>query len=130
MDAEGQPTEATIVEFKTCPTCGLLKAASEFNLSKRSKDGLYWECRSCKRERDRRDYQTHKDKRLEKSQEWKKEHPEKVRALRKQYNERRLERDREKRAERRRKRIEEQGLKPWEPPLSTDIGDAIRKLAS
>lgn len=132
MDGEGKPTEATTVavEFKQCPICGIRKPASEFNRSKRTKDGLYWECRLCKRRRDQRDYQMHRDKRLAKAKEWKAENKEQVKAARKQYKDRRLERERERRRERRKQRIEEQGLKPWEPPLSMDIRDAVRDLIS
>lgn len=131
MDGEGQPTEAKIaIEFKKCATCGLVKPASEFSRSKRAKDGLYWECKSCKRERDRKDYQMHKDKRLASAKEWKIENKKKVQESRERYKKRRLERERELRAERRQKRIEESGLKPWEPPLSNDIRDVIKKLAS
>lgn len=108
-------------KFKHCPTCKLTKPASEFSRSRRSSDGLYWECKSCKRLRDQRDYEAHKDSRLNRAKEWKKENPEKVIAARAQYRERRREIERQQREERRQKRIKEQGLKPWgeEPPLET-----------
>ena len=110
MDGEAGDGET---RFKHCPTCKLTKPASEFSRSRRSTDGLYWECKSCKRLRDQRDYEAHKDERLARAKEWKNLNPDKVLTAREQYKERRREIEREQREARRKKRIEEQGLTPW-----------------
>src|SRR5690606_37353219 len=107
-----------------CPTCGRLRPASDFTKSSRTKDGLYWECKSCKSERSRRDYAQHKEKRLQKAREWKEQNPELVKAATDRYKPRRRSRERERREEERRRRIQEQGLVPWSiPSKATETTD-------
>ena len=103
------------IQFKYCPTCKLTKLISEFSRSKRSKDGFYWECKSCKSIRDKRDYEANKEKRLAHAREWKHSNKDKVQEVRQQYKPRRRELERLAREKARQERIESLGLSPWQP---------------
>lgn len=44
------------VKHQRCSTCGLTKLASEFALNSGNKSGLYHNCRECKKEQDKKGY--------------------------------------------------------------------------
>jgi len=75
--------------MKKCTKCGIEKELSEFTKLKRSRDGLYPQCRTCKLEywKKNREHELARNKQWKKnntervresSKKWKKENPEKV----------------------------------------------------
>ena len=48
-----QPTKRVIMETKKCTKCGRVLPISEFNKSRRHKDGLQYYCRDCQHETNR-----------------------------------------------------------------------------
>lgn len=74
--------------MKKCNKCGVVKEESEFGKNKRSKDGLHFICKTCKREQDKAWGDKHRDKLNEAAKQWRKENPDKVASQvegRKQY---------------------------------------------
>jgi 5-methylcytosine-specific restriction endonuclease McrA len=65
---------------KACTKCGEVKPEDGFYKDKRTKDGLYSQCKVCFRKTDRASYRKHREKRLETSRRYREENPEKVRA--------------------------------------------------
>lgn len=51
--------------MKKCPTCGIEKDEFEFGKSSLSKDGLFYQCKDCKRKYDRKIYEQNRERILE-----------------------------------------------------------------
>lgn len=64
--------------MKKCNKCGLVKDESEFGKNKRSKDGLHFICKACKREQDKAWGDKHRDQLNEAAKQWRRDNPEKV----------------------------------------------------
>ena len=62
------------MEFKGCPTCGLIKSISEFRKDKSKKDGLRSQCKECNRTYDKKYYQTHKAEALAQDKKYRQAH--------------------------------------------------------
>ena len=68
--------------MKKCNKCGVVKDESEFGKNKRSKDGLHFICKECKRKQDKTWGDNHREQLNEASKQWRKENPDKVVAQR------------------------------------------------
>lgn len=99
-------SQTILVTEKTCSTCRQKKPSSEFTASRASKDGLYWECRTCKNTRAREHYQIHQEKRIAKTREWREAHKGRVADTRRRY-------EREQRLKNRQERARKRGWKLW-----------------
>lgn len=103
---------------KVCPTCETWKPITEFHKNRRYALGVNYECKSCRRDRSRLDYQKHSEQRKRSSQKWREEHPEELREQVARYQARRLAALREQRAERRKLRGD-----LWKPYRPQEVGE-------
>lgn len=76
--------------LKQCHKCGLEKPISEFGIAKQYRGGHRHQCKSCcskfyrtKPETQKRYYKTHKDKIQKIASEWRRNHPENIRTIKK-----------------------------------------------
>lgn len=72
---------------KTCTKCGVEKPSAEFSKSKREKDGLYYYCKACIREYDKKRYEENREDVLEQNKEWREKNKEQMRECRKKWRE-------------------------------------------
>lgn len=73
--------------MKRCTKCGLEKELDQFSKSARAKDGLQWECRSCKNDRAREYYAGDGGKRMREShKKWLQENREHVNEYSRKYH--------------------------------------------
>ena len=90
-----------------------MKPTTAFSVLKTSDDGLWWECKACKRIRDRERHERKREERIEATKAWKQAHPERQKVYQRRYLEK-------VKAERQHKRAQERGATVWGAPKETD----------
>lgn len=73
-------------DMKTCTKCKIKKELGDFNKDKTRKDGLFPQCKSCKRNNDKKSYFKNRDKVIANSKKWTENNKEYRKEYRRQYN--------------------------------------------
>jgi hypothetical protein len=74
------------MHMKVCSKCKVEKELTEFNKDKRRDDGLFPQCRDCKKKGDRITYLKNKEKRIKSVKKWVSQNKDKRKEYRKNYN--------------------------------------------
>ena len=74
--------------MKTCKACGMSKAVADMHPNKSALDGIGNVCRACRRARDARHREAHRDEYRKASREWRQRNPARARELSRQHDQR------------------------------------------
>lgn len=75
--------------MKLCPTCNIEKDESEFGKNSSTKDGLFYQCKECKREYDRKHYNKNREHILQTKREQYHNNIEHYKAYHREYDKKR-----------------------------------------
>jgi hypothetical protein len=77
-----------MMELKKCARCQTLKPTTEFYKDKRTRDGLRQWCKACWKEGNHANYLANRERVIERTTHYQREHPDQVRDIQQRYNER------------------------------------------
>src|SRR5258708_1698053 len=79
---------SSIMEYKLCSNCHLLKPETEFHKTRKDTDGLRNACKACTNAQNRAKYYRNSQSRITQIKQYHLEHPEQVRETQKRYADR------------------------------------------